>query len=242
MQQLSCSRSEIDRELPLIEECVTFQVALIGSDGLVVASDRKIAHTTPELEDSVTFENRETDKFYEDGAVICFYAGHDTAVRAAYAIVRDCQPRPNQSEFEWLGAVDAAAKSVGVHDSAPSNKLFVIRKDRSNCLWVVYRRSDGALMPRKVIDRACIGDNSTARFLVYQLWNRKAKVSELKRLALLTLSYASIESASSVGAPFDVMVMGKDGKPNWSRHKMPKQIHSTFDRGMRELFAGLHSQ
>ncbi len=174
--------------------------------------------------------------------MICLYAGHDTAVRAAHALVTNCQPRPNQSEVEWLGAVDAAAKSVGVHHSAPSNKLFVIRKDRSDYLWVVYRSSDEALMPRKVIDRACIGDNSTARFLAYQLWNRKAKVSELQRLALLTLSYASIENASSVGPPFDVMAMDKEGKVKWSRHKMPKQTYSTFDRGMRELFAGLHSR
>ena len=221
---------------------MTFQVALIGCDGLVVASDRKIVHTTPEPEDSVATESRETDKFYANGSVICFYAGHDTAVRAAYAIVRDCQPRPNQSEFEWLGTVDTAAKSVGVHHSAPSNKLFVIRKSVPNCLWVVYRSSDEALMPRKVIERACIGDNSTARFLTYQLWNRNAKVSDLKRLAILTLSYASLESPSSIGPPFDVMTMDKNGELSWSKHDMPNNIHIEFDRGIRKLFARVSSR
>jgi hypothetical protein len=224
---------------PLPEECVTFQVALIASDGLVVASDRRMVHSSPAPDDNPAYEQRDSPKFHENGALICFYAGQDTADRAARVIATNCQPIPGQSEFEWENALDIAARSIAAPQFAPSDRLFVVRKDVFNHIWVIFRNPDNVLPARKVSDRTCIGDNSTARFLAYQLWRPNATISELRNLAVLTLSYASLSNPTSVGPPFDVLTIEKGGNLRWSSHDMPNNFYSEFDRRLKKLFVDL---
>jgi hypothetical protein len=59
-------------------------------------------------------------------------------------------------------------------------------------------------------------------------------VAELRSLAVLTLSYATLENPTSVAPPFDVMTLDKLGNVKWSVHDFPNEIHASFDdRGKR---------
>jgi hypothetical protein len=58
-------------------------------------------------------------------------------------------------------------------------------------------------------------------------------ISELKNLAILTLSYAAQEEPSSVGPRFDLMTLDRNSVITWS---VEKPIRQKFQDGLERLF------
>jgi hypothetical protein len=225
---------QTDRK-PLPEEYVTFQVALIGSDGLVVASDRRANNLTPVADENPGVMMNEQDKFRLNkvGTVLCFYAGGADCETQAREIVLNCQP--SEDEVKWeTGLCEAARQNRRVAGGELLNEFLVIRQDIKNALWVIKSLSFDSYVT-KLTDRTCTGNNALAKFLVVHLWKRNRPVIELKQLALLTLAYAEKENPSTVGGGFDVMVM-RGLQFEWSRHDFPDEIFAQFDGKLRAAF------
>jgi hypothetical protein len=198
---------------------MTFQVALVGSDGLVVASDRMKTHISLVTEDSPDVQDDETDKFFKSDSLVCFYAGTDTARDAALAIAQNCQPKESQQMLEWFTSVrDAAIKGIGLPPVALNDQIFVVRRDFADTLWLVSRGSGAAHAPSPITRYRWTGGNCPARFLPCHLWNENLTISQLKVLAVLTLAYAVEEPSSGIAGPFDVLTLNKAGDFEWFRY------------------------
>ena len=239
MQQYSDPRIETERESPLLEECVTFQVALIGKDGLVIGSDRMMLHSSEVFGDNPAFQRYEGRKFHQsdDGSIVCFYSGQTTAATVARKIVTECKGTPVQSDIEWENSLYDVARSVATPLSSPSDQIFVIRKDVFNAVWVIFRSPASVSSPRKITDRFCIGDNSPARFLPSHLWKLSSSLFELKKLAALTLAYAAEENPTGVGKQFDLLTLDRAQNLTWSREDADQGYIRNFDLKFKNLLS-----
>lgn len=193
---------QTDRK-PLPEEYVTFQVALIGSDGLVVASDRRANNLTQVAGENPGVMMNEQDKFCSNktDTVLCFCAGGADCETQARDIVLNCQP--GEDEAQWATDLYEAAKRSRVPGSQLINEHIVIRKDIKGAVWLINSQPFCFPFVTKISDRICTGNNTPAKFLVVHLWKRNRPVIELKQLALLTLAYAEKENP----APSEVVLM-----------------------------------
>jgi hypothetical protein len=194
----------------LAEEPVTFQVVLIGSDGLVIGSDRMQGYATLDPPRMAAVQRSPGFKFKkkDDERVICAFAGNPSASGTALQIVSNCDPTSPEPDWE-LSLKNAATKEGRKFDEA-----IVVRTDVFDTVWVVTKHSDvQSAQVMRIIDRFCAGDNSVARFLPFLLWRPGCPVSDLKALALLTLAYASQANPTGVGGGFDLMTLRKGEKP-----------------------------
>jgi hypothetical protein len=66
-------------------------------------------------------------------------------------------------------------------------------------------------------DRRCTGIIAKCRFLTELFW-RESTVSELRRLALILLHFASTERPESVGGGYDLLIV-ENGKVKWEKEK-----------------------
>jgi hypothetical protein len=181
------------------ENAVTFQIVLIGSDGLVVASDRMESYATPgQLGESPAWQRAKTTKYFksEDASVICFSAGGPLTRDIGRAIASRC--RTTSGELAWEESLKSVADEVvRLGQLAPPDEIIVVRNDVLDTAWLVVKHENSLSTVGKVSEWRCTGDNSAARFLPWHLWT-KAPVRELKWLAVLALSYASKENPSGV--------------------------------------------
>lgn len=181
---------------------MTFQVALIATDGIILGSDRKLAIRSPEPGGHVQFTEGDKIVFSRDKSVICGFAGGPQAQNIADAIV--CCSDPDQSLAEWHNSL------VGISEKVSGNSLrdevLVIRKGIPDL--VLVNRTQKAATAVSVTDRICTGVPATARFLTQHFW-RPDPAELLKRLALLALDYAAKERPTEVGFGFDLIVVNE---------------------------------
>jgi hypothetical protein len=121
----------------LLEEYVTFQVALIGSDGLVVASDRRANNLTPMAGENPGVMMNEQDKFRSNkaGPVLCFYAGGADCEAQAREIVLSFQL--SDDEVKWETGLCESANRSRLPGSGLINEHIVIRKDIKGAVWLI---------------------------------------------------------------------------------------------------------
>jgi hypothetical protein len=223
----------------LPEECVTFQVALIGSDGLVVGSDRLSNRLTrDDANENPTIEDGRQEKYLksDDGSLVCFFAGDSTCQNVASSIAMHCSGN-SRTDLTWTAAVRSRANSVGRIPWSIGDQLLVVRRHIPNAVWVVVRHPAGATFVTEYKEQAvCIGNNALAKFLPTHLWNSGLAIPQLKKLALLTLAYAAKENPGSVGPPYDVMSLDKNQKFEWSQHQSGDAIFAEFDAKLRTAF------
>jgi hypothetical protein len=237
----SYERKSEKHRLPAPEDAMTFQVVLIGSDGLIVASDRResnIGEAQPGVLPAV--QRNTTEKYLksDDGSVICFAAGGPFVRDVARAIALNCQPV--NSMLQWEENLKNVSEQIArERQLSRLYEFIVVRRDSCNVAWIVANEG-GFSEVSKVLDRRCTGDNSTARFLPCHLWTR-ATVRELKLLAVLTLAYAHRENPSGVSEEFDVMTLDTAGKIEWETCGVADTVYGEFDERLKALFLEISS-
>jgi hypothetical protein len=193
---------------PLIEEMLmTFQVALIATDGIIVGSDRRIA-----VRSGRDWQFMAGSKFVsrQDETVICAGAGGPQAQAIAQDIVN--RSDPSQRFTEWCESIRKIAESVS--GNSVGDEVLVIRKDEPDA--VLVNRTGQTATTCRVEDRICTGVTTTARFLTQHFWE-PVSTESLKKLALLALDYAARERPSEVGEGFDLLLL-KAGNATWERY------------------------
>jgi hypothetical protein len=213
------------------EQPLTFQIALVGRDGLVIGSDQLGRYVPISAVGKPQFSQIAFQPKYcvsANQSLVCFAAGSAvTAISLARQICVDCDPAlklKDAGESEWEHAVLQVATvtpSLMSHYQF-ATQILVARTDIPDAFWLVLIRPDAAPTVSKMKDQFfCTGTSTVAQFLPRHLWTVDRSVSELKKLTLLTLSYAAKEEPSSVGPPFDIMTLDRTGHISWSVHKQP---------------------
>jgi hypothetical protein len=203
---------------------VTFQLGLVGCDGLVIASDR-LARYDP-LNDPVRkslVKIVTMSKYFvnRDQSLICFAAGGATAIDLGRQIIEDSNlaTLKNPTDQEWESAVNRVGGATSPTPlSVPADEILIARRGVFDAFWLVLRRPGSISKTLKIDSCLCTGQSTVAQFLPRHLWNKDLSVSVLKKLAILTLSYAANEEPSYVGPPFDVMTLEKSGNLTWTVH------------------------
>ena len=196
---------QVERRL-LPEECVTFQVALIGSDGLVIGRDRKVLHVTPVEGENPIYQRPEQPKYKKDKleTVACFYAGGADSAKQASEIVRVSATEDVES---WESAIEHAAKKTHrVFGKDFLNEILIVRRDTPNEIWLLKSNPPDTRICT-ITSSICTGTYSDARFLVSRLWHPGLPVAQLKNLALLALADATEDNSGNIGGSFDIMTM-----------------------------------
>lgn len=224
---------------------MTFQVALVGCDGLVIGSDRLGTHAGTTQEGTTAFIQKAEQKKYvvsDTGSLICFAAGGYLAPQLAQQIALKCDFAPDahdQTVLQWQEAVSQLAHDLSF-DYESRDEILIARHDVTDRFWIVRRAVKKSLLTGQPTPAAsitdirnclCTGDAVAAVFLGH-FWNRKAPIAELQNLAALMLSYAAQES-QSVGPPFDIMCLHRSGEIEWK--VVPGLVHQDFDRDVRRL-------
>jgi hypothetical protein len=185
---------------------------------------------------------RQAKYFVNDNqSLVCFAAGGAASPNLARRIAWECDPASKLkgiSESEWELAVHRIASTETLPYPVPIDDLLIIRADVTDAFWLVSRRIVGqnvifASILKLLKRHHCTGANTDALFLPRHLWTENRSVEELKRLAVLTLSYAAQEQPQSVGPPFDIMTLDKSGHITWTEHRPRSE---KFQAGIERLF------
>jgi hypothetical protein len=212
---------------PLPEECVTFQVVLIGRDGLVVGSDRRALYVTPVPGENPIYQRTEQPKFKKNKSqsVVCFYAGGADSAQQASNITH--RVTLHEDDDLWADSIEREAKHTHrVLRKDVMNEILVLRKDRPQMAWLVK-----SLPPETIISQItttfCTGTYSDARFLASRLYRTGLPIAKLSNLALLTLTYAAKDNSGNIGGSFDIMTMDSDGRFRFE-HYEPSEVEPAF--------------
>jgi len=114
------------------------------------------------------------------------------------------------TDFVWRTALKKAAQSI--EERGQQDEVIVIRKDG---LQRVYLVASYSTAPTEV--RSCIATGNQgypARFLLCHFYEKRP-ITELRKLALLTLHCAAMESEGRIGGGFDLMLLRDGEAPEW---------------------------
>jgi hypothetical protein len=174
-----------------------FQVVLVGSDGLLVGSDRKMPVRPRFSNEPAPFD--EPRKFIrsDDGSIICACSGELESQIFARSLVDT--PNLAMGDGEWQVHLDSLARNtwvIGVH------QLIVVRRGSpDHALWVLLGEHGCAT---RIDSIQCVGTPSTASFLNANYFP-KCSTRNLKTLAYLALDYAAAELPFSATAEYDLV-------------------------------------
>jgi hypothetical protein len=195
------------------DSLMTFQVALVGSDGLLVGSDRKCAYRSQEPERGAFLQFEEGAKYVESEGLVCFFAGGPQAQSIADAVVRrgalhELSVPAWRADLQKTGEM-IRANSIG-------DEVIVVRFSTSNADAALINKKEDAVSVSAIPQHLCTGVNVYARFLTEEFWSNRS-VDSLRKLALIAMGYAAKERPTEVGCGFDLMVL-KDGKVGWESY------------------------
>jgi hypothetical protein len=217
---------------PLEDGLMTFQVCLVGNDGIILGSDRRVAVRGSESGRQTGWQFMAGSKFLatENESVICSFAGGPQAQSIALEIVRKApnrNPLGRPQDATWQSFLRDTAELVA--GNSVGDEVLVVRTDE--CDAALVTRSGLIAGVCRIEERICTGVTATARFLTQHFWKPNS-VESLKPLALLTLDYAARERPSEVGFGFDLMLLRKGSRPVWELYA------ADDDRiiGLRERF------
>lgn len=225
---------------PLEQELrMTFQVVLIGTDGLIIGSDRKMLTQAPYLAGSQApfpqFEEQSKFIASEDESVICACSGAQEAQRIARQVVREIDP--TLGLVEWMAALDSLSRQPQLSRSA---QLVVVRKSCARqAVWLVAGASGYV---SRIEEKQCVGDSTSACFLLGNFYKR-CSVDELKSLALLTLDYGATDLPTSVGRNYDLLILREaTDEVEWGRYEAGdgrvQELRRAFDRFAQSTIYG----
>jgi hypothetical protein len=210
---------------------MTFQVALIGSDGLVVGSDRKITNRATRAGDAIPYaQSEERTKFFKsaDESVICTFIGSAEAQNIAGKIVEGSDPTLNENS--WQDYLHEMAQSCSPRTS---DELLVVRKGHITEVVRIVLGSGAS----RIESHFCGGAIVPACFLTEHFWTKRP-VSVLRKLALLTLDFGAREAPSVVGGGFDLLILTENGT-KWENygpnHERVLSLRAAFDTAVNSV-------
>jgi hypothetical protein len=215
------------------EQPVTFQIAMVGNDGLVIGTDSLGRYAAA----GQIAQQFSVEKYFisHSGSLICFCAGTNTAVQLARQLSLDCDSVVASDLSAALFASAAKPRGMPVH-SPIDDEILVAHTRIADRFWFITRKPG---FPAPTIfatsDFVCTGAKTPAIFLPRHLWRGDRSTSELKKLALLTLAYATMQEPGSVGPPYTVMTVAKNGNIEWSQHDQAEC--GLFQAGLERLFS-----
>jgi hypothetical protein len=205
------TESCLEEELPM-----TFQVVLIGSDGLIIGSDKKQIHYTPGTPGALgALQPDLITKFSQskNDEVVCAFAGQGGSRLMADAIVSLPECSMAVTNFEWRIAIRKAAE--GVQGRVSQDEVIVARKDNLQRAYLVASYSAS---PTEICSCIATGNQGyPARFLLQHFYEKRP-IAELRKLALLTLYCAAIESEGRIGGGFDLLMLDASGM-RWRQYR-----------------------
>lgn len=232
----------------LPEESVTFQIALAGQNGLVIASDRLVNRRIDNLNENPTLEMGKQEKFVrsEDSTLVCFFAGGPTCHQIASEIAANCV-NSHMKNLDWQMALRKQIIDIPFLDGVGiADQIIVVRRHIPTSFWLVQRvpgvqtaqRTRGAMM---YIDEyqnqtLCTGNNVHAKFLSRNLYRSNLTIEQLKKLAMLTLAYAAKENPGSIGGPFDLMTLDTRQNMEWAQYESADSIVDDFEGRLQRSF------
>ena len=211
---------------------MTLQVGLVGSDGIVLTSDRLVRQ----------FENGSSSvsnmsKFAEGPGVLCCYSGDKIAQLAAYNVCKDLA-NDNQSPTDCLRAIGnrTIAKATTLYGQLPGaiRKVFVVFRDK---LWLLELGDDGTSIANHVQDRAIAGDiANTCRYFANKYANncQQSPVKELVRLASYVVLAASEENPYGIGG-LEVFVVPNGKTPIRLAQEQEQELEKWFRKTARSI-------
>lgn len=197
---------------------MTFQVVLIGSDGLLVGSDRRQTYYTRGEAGigSGSTQMNTLNKFIanDSGTLICATAGGPTAELTGRIIATECNPAAHLSEVDWKNCLGSVVANANLARKT-TDEITIVRTDIwDRALVVVCSQSSPQPTITCIRDWLCLGLSVPARFLPWHFW-RRAPISKLKNLALAALFYAEQEHPSLIGGGYDIMMLDKKKRITW---------------------------
>jgi hypothetical protein len=182
---------------------MTYQIAMVGSDGVLLGSDRRMFNRGPSADPTSLYVQYDAQsKFIGSDHVICACSGDQRSARIAREIVAECDPQ--LSDNAWQSALDKKAEMPELRGHA---ELLIVRKHRSDhAVWMVAGPNG---YTARIGEKKCIGGNSSAYFLIQRFY-KKSSIRLLRNLALLTLEYAHLEFPTSVGDGYELRYIFHD--------------------------------
>lgn len=223
---------------------MTFQVLLIGDDGIVLASDRLFR--TRGLREMMeakrpSYQPTLGTKIYisDDNLTICSFAGGPYSEKIARRIVTTCCPS-GLSEPHWINAIEAAAKGITEYSEQLSDELLVIRADNVTALKLIRQQSDDPT-PTPIDSCMYAGLETDAILIPKLFWRSNIKCERLRTLAIVSITQASIEAPHLIGGGVDVVVVSADRRVEQSQYNQAEAdvIREAF---MTRIWEGLLPQ
>jgi hypothetical protein len=225
---------------------LTLQVVLVGLDGLVLASDRRMVdvHWVPKAYAShraALTQKFTTSKLLwsESRRICCAFAGGPQSSTIAAAIARECDVSPLPSALlEWQHSIEIAIGDMRGSGAHIMDEVIVLRSDSpTSALRVLVQDNCPSFVT--VASALCTGHTTApAVFVPAHLYHSRMSVSTLKSLALLTIGYGSRDNPSGVGCGADLITLNHSGKFSESNHS-PEELEALccqFDQHARRLF------
>lgn len=197
---------------------MTLQVALVGSDGFVMASDRRATFFKPSRYSTPTRKFAVSD----ETGIVCAYSGDEFAAEVASHLIR--VPIPTEATVEELCSVLKTASDAAWRAHVPKNRsggpasnqqplvLVGLIRCKEWPLWriVVKESSECVSMEQKAFAGDCI---SGATFFAEAFYSEGPllPVHELLLLAVHTIREGHRLNRNFVSEEFDLVVC-KDGK------------------------------
>ena len=190
---------------------MTFQIGLIGTNGILLASDRRQIYSISSTEQNPYAPNQpgEVSKFLWSANcdLICGFAGSPTSRDVARGLAESTSlgslPNlPLESEVERIS--NERSQPMG-----PRDEIMIVRRSDISRIKLLSRWPHVTRLT-DITEWITTGDNSgPARFFLHHFYEKRS-IAELKRIALLTLTYASLENPSGIGG-YEMWAVTSDG-------------------------------
>jgi hypothetical protein len=213
---------------------MTFQVMIVGADGIALGSDRLACEYSPyqrpdASRGSTVRQITEGTKILvsADKSIVCAHAGSNASREMAEAIAADaCES--DLPETEWITLAKRLVNSISTTLPTVREEVLVIRRSVVLSAFKVVREYATTATIMTVKKYICAGDvSSSARFIPTHLWTEDMGTEALRRLALLEVVAAHRENPSSVGEGYNVALLRKNS---------PVSLESFSPRRGNEIF------
>ena len=225
---------------------MTFQVALIGNNGIVLVSDRLFVERGLRgfMDKRTPHQRQVSEKIMTSGDknTVCAFAGGPHSETIARRIVTACNPH-GLSDVEWRNSLEAATKLITKYSENLLDEIIVIRCDNVSVLKLIRQQNnDPSFMA--VTSQVCSGIDSYARAIPQFFWHSDMDVEALTTLGIVTIDYARLEHPHLIGGGIDIVKI--DSKGNFTKQSFEEsetaEIRAAFVEQVRRSLNGKENQ